>query len=232
FGRIASVSYPAIAGQQPGVSYSYQSGSGFLESVGDLNDPDAAPYWKLNSAYQGYLPQTIEYGNGTATVLAYVPANGRVQQISTKDGSGAAFGLRTLDYGYDPNGNTEWVLDRVGDGANLTHSRVFGYDTLNRLESEWAVDSIGAEPNKGELLRAITYTPAGDIDGMDGIGAYSYDDKPHAVTAAGDNTYGYDGLGRQETRAGPNVVGGTQAVTYTHFDLPESLQLGEEGVGA
>jgi RHS repeat-associated protein len=48
-------------------------------------------------------------------------------------------------------------------------------------------------------------------------------DKPHFVDTVDDNEYDYDANGNVQVRAGPDVPGGTQTITYTPFDLPSEI---------
>src|SRR5262249_9701466 len=83
----------------------------------------------------------------------------------------------------------------------------FGYDSNDRLTS-WTVSS---------KTFGITYDPNGNITSKSDQGTYSYNGPhPHAVTAVGASTYGYDAAGNQTARPGYNL-------TYTAMNKPDEI---------
>ncbi|MBV6396861.1 MAG: hypothetical protein HFACDABA_02463 [Anaerolineales bacterium] len=107
-------------------------------------------------------------------------------------------------YSYDSVGNITGINDSVWG-----ETQTFGYDSLYRLTS---ASATGGLANYSE---SYTYDPAtGNLKTKNGLvldypaanGA-----RPHAVTSAGSNTYGYDANGNQTTRT---IAGQTVTLAY------------------
>ena len=115
--------------------------------------------------------------------------------------------LQKLAYTYDLAGNVQALTDATNSGQVQS----FGYDWLDRLTSA-ATNAAGV----GQYSHTYAYNAIGNITSYNG-NAYTYGTKPHAVTAAFGNAYGYDAVGNQTGR----TVGG---VAYTQtFDYDNRL---------
>jgi RHS repeat-associated protein len=70
----------------------------------------------------------------------------------------------------------------------------------------------------GTQTLSVTYDAAGDILSKSDVGSYTYGDSlhPHAVTAAGSGTIGYDANGNMNSRAGG-------AITSYSYNLPNQI---------
>ena len=109
--------------------------------------------------------------------------------------------LLSIEYGYDTLGN---ITGLIYNSDNLTESRVYSYDELNRLSTV----TIGGTPSE-----AISYNAAsGNIQSKDGV-IYGYDlSHPHAVKELDSvEKYTYDANGSMTSR---NVDGTTYAMNY------------------
>ncbi len=142
------------------------------------------------------------------TTRTYEPMRGFPQSIGTTNGATV---LRNLGFIYDERGLMKTRTNYVGGD-----SETFTHDELDRLVhwgggAGWSVDygydDIGnmttrtsAQPGQSEMKIFTTGGP-----------------RPHALTSVANDTYGYDGAGRQTT--GPNRI-----VTYTDFDLPRTIK--------
>ena len=109
--------------------------------------------------------------------------------------------LLSIDYGYDALGN---ITGLIYNSDNLTESRVYSYDELNRLRTI----TIGGTPTE-----AISYNAACDnIQSKAGV-IYGYDSiHPHAVNELDSvQNYTYDAKGSMTIR---NLDGTTFALDY------------------
>ena len=112
--------------------------------------------------------RVVERTMGNDVVQAYdynlwTTQGGRLDTFS----SGASIDpLLSIDYGYDALGN---ITGLIYNSDNLTESRVYSYDEINRL----CTVTIGGTPSE-----SITYNAAsGNIQSKDGV-IYGYDFKP------------------------------------------------------
>ncbi|MCP4288583.1 MAG: hypothetical protein GY792_29870, partial [Gammaproteobacteria bacterium] len=141
---------------------------------------------------------------------------GRLRQL-TAGASGAPTGLQYLVYTYDAVGN---ILSIADHNAGGTQTQSFTYDALNRLETAQATGGTGgAYP-----LETYSYDSAGRLNGLPGMGTYSYSSSHiHAVTKLdGVQKYWYDAVGNQTQR----IVGGK---TYDLFyDAENRIYKAEE----
>jgi RHS repeat-associated protein len=123
-------------------------------------------------------------------------------------------------YGYDDSSNVTSITDQA---LPSPQRQCFYYDGLQRLTAAWttagacSAGSSGADrtgPDPYQL--GYAYDPVGDITSVTSDGAartYRYPApgptavRPHAATAAGADSYGYDAAGRMTSR----TVAGTPA---------------------
>jgi YD repeat-containing protein len=107
-------------------------------------------------------------------------------------------------YSYDSVCNISSIYDSVWG-----ETQTFGYDELNRLPSASATDG---QANYNETYQ---YDPStGNLMNKNGL-VLNYPAanaaRPHAVTSAGNNTYGYDDNGNQTSR---NIGGNNYTLGY------------------
>lgn len=108
---------------------------------------------------------------------------------------------------------TTWPgnVQTLTDAANANQTQTFGYDWLDRLTTA-ATSAAGV----GQYSHTYAYNVIGNITSYNG-NAYTYGTKPHAVTGAFGNSYGYDAEGNQTSR----TIAGT---AYTQsFDYDNRL---------
>ncbi|WP_437904017.1 RHS repeat-associated core domain-containing protein [Sorangium sp. So ce327] len=221
FGRSSRTRYPASAGSELVVGHDYDD-RGNLVSVFD--DDTGEPFWELQEADQGYRIGSERFGNGVVTTTRYTDGLGLVLSIESARGGEP---LQRLEHRYTTNGSLQVRLD----GLDSSRNEYYSYDPLDRLTRvsraiPSPLDPIDFAP--GTTRSEIDYDELGNITAKTGIGEYSYaGPRPHAVTGAGDNHYDYDANGRQEYRAGPDVLGGVQELTYNAFGLPSSARVGQ-----
>jgi hypothetical protein len=100
-----------------------------------------------------------------------------------------------LTYSYDNNSN----VTSLTDGQNISQTQSFGYDWLDRLVTA-STNAAGV----GQYNHTYTYNAIGNLTNYAGS-PYTYgSSKPHAVTAAFNNSYGYDG--NDYTRPGQQLL--------------------------
>ena len=107
-------------------------------------------------------------------------------------------------YSYDSVGNITNINDSIWG-----ETQTFGYDSLYRLTS---ASATGGQANYNETYQYDAAT--GNLVNKNGL-VLNYPSpngaRPHAVTSAGSNTYGYDANGNQITRT---IAGQTVTLAY------------------
>jgi RHS repeat-associated protein len=182
---------------------------------------------------------------GSSTVLTatytYFPwtiAGGRLQRM-TLGTTGAPTSLQDLTYSYDAVGNVQQQLNTTSWSA--AQKQCFSYDGLNRLTAGFT--TTGSDNctgytgvGSGPYNETTSYSPNGNLSSKSSVGSYVYGasspgncragtqaTKPHAVMAAGSNSYSYDCNGNMIGR----TVGG---VTYSLiYDAENRLQQVKQG---
>jgi RHS repeat-associated protein len=118
--------------------------------------------------------------------------------------TGATAQVQYLTYQWDKVGN---LAQRRDQNLNLTED--FVYDSLYRLDSSQL---------NGVTNLDMDYNELGNIKTKSDVGTYDYPAsgtnsvRPHAVTSAGSNTYGYDANGNMNVRNG-------SAITWYSYNL-------------
>ena len=184
-----------------------------------------APVWTVQSRKPNQALDTAVLGSGPGAVTvkrSYQAGSARLQGLSATVGG---LTLQSLTYGYTASGqvNSRTQSDAGTGGATRTES--FGYDTIGRLTG-WGLTS-GQAPIKST---SYSYDNAGNLRfaGADERAFGNQDGTlPHALTwhdgtAAGLETFDYDGAGRQ-TAVRAESGAATRQVSYNSFDLPRTV---------
>jgi RHS repeat-associated protein len=214
-GRLATLTYPAVAGRpRLAVQYRYTP-RGELQSVQDASGQHA--YWTVQVRNPSGQLTAESFGNGVATTRQY-DDRGWLRTVDTKAATGKP--LQSLEFTYEPNGNLSGRIDHLASSAET-----FSYDPLERL-TEW---TAAQTPHTNTGI-TYSYDDVGNLLNQAVIGhsaasvAYTYGGQgagPHAVTKTTSGTtisaYTYDPAGNQHTAAG-------RTVDYTAFSLPKRIQ--------
>jgi RHS repeat-associated protein len=196
-----TLTYPtSTSGVRFQLKYLYDS-AGYLNEVKDANA--GTPFWTLTGANDNGAPTMEVLGNAVSIATGYTPWTN--EMISRTEGSaGSTTNLQNLSYAWDFNGN---LSSRVDNRQNLTEA--FTLDALNRLST--------VKLNGVQTL-SVQYDQAGDIINKSDVGLYTYGNAahPHAVTAAGTWTIGYDANGNMNSRAGG-------AISSYSYNLPNQI---------
>ena len=179
---------------------------GYLASVSE--DGGATVFWQADSVNAEGQVTRETFGNGIVTTNAYDPRTALIDSIATLDGPTA---IQDLAYDFDLLGNLKQRADLRQD-----RQEDFLYDGLNRLTTTTLIDT-GA--GGGTLATAAaTYDALGNLKTKSDVGTYVYGGpRPHAVTAAGGETYAYDANGSMISGAG-------REITYASFNKPTLIR--------
>ena len=200
-GRLKEVTYPTATPKT--VEYLYTGP--VLDKVRDKAGSGTTIYATYSNYTSQGQAQTITYGNGVVTTSTFadpahptcIPANSfKLCTLKTQKGANPLY--QDLTYTFTADGNMDLITDPINGNQD------FGYDALDRLTS--AVGPYGA----GGVTATLTYTynQIGNMLTNSQVGTYSYPTsgagvvRPHAVTAAGGNTYSYDNNGNLTSGAG------------------------------
>jgi RHS repeat-associated protein len=196
-GRVSSISYP------DGTSVQYAFNGPLLDRAFDAAT-NYAQYTGYNALGQ---PARLTLGNGVTTDYQYKPNNFRLHSIFTTH-TATSQCFQSLLYNYDSVANVTDIIDYrnpttgVCGSVSQTNTQNFGYDGLNRLTA--ATGPYGAF--------SYAYNEIGNMTSNSQVGSYTYpvsgatSIRPHAVTQAGANTYGYDANGNMTTGAGRTIT--------------------------
>ncbi|WP_437813338.1 RHS repeat-associated core domain-containing protein [Sorangium sp. So ce1078] len=214
-GRVATVTYPTPAGAAPFVVVHDHDAHGHVLAVRD--GATSLSYWRLTDVDSAGRFREEAFGNGVVTERDYYGDRQRLKSIITRSGVAE---VQDLDYGYDARLN----LTRRTDALQPQHrTERFRYDALERLTCAYfSATESAASP----CAVRYDHAPNGNLTFKSDVGTLAYDDpqRPHAVTGAGADRFGYDAVGNQITRPG-----GVR-VSYTPFDLPETITQGTSTV--
>jgi RHS repeat-associated protein len=134
----------------------------------------------------------LDNANGTVTTRERSPERGWLTTISTTAGASK---IQDLTYTRDAKGKITQIASPHDDEA-----WTYEYDELDRLIAA----TNDANP---EYDQTLEYDAIGNITYNSRLGSYRYESKqPHAVTAAGANTYAYDAAGLMTSRAGRTLT--------------------------
>ena len=200
-GRLKEVTYPTVTPKT--VEYLYTGP--VLERVRDKTGSGTTIYGIYSNYTSHGQAQTITYGNGVVTTSTFadpahpscIPANSfKLCTLKTQKGTNPLY--QDLTYTFTADGNVDLITDPVNGNQD------FGYDGLDRLTS--ATGPYGTSGATATLT--YTYNQIGNMLTNSQVGTYSYPTsgagvvRPHAVTAAGSNTYSYDNNGNLTSGAG------------------------------
>jgi RHS repeat-associated protein len=171
-------------------------------------------------------PTSLVNANGTTQSWTYDPNRFWVTSVTTTSGT---TNLQALTYGFDADGNRTSVTSNSSN--NSDESWTYAYDELHRVTS--ATDSSNAA-----YSQAFSYNAAGNIVSNSRVGSYTYPTqgagsvRPHAVSAAGSNTYAYNANGQMTSRAGTalswngdHMLASDGANSYSYGGNKELLKL-------
>jgi RHS repeat-associated protein len=197
---------------------------GFLKEVRQYNANDTTQnqlFWQADrySVLGGIDGCT--YGNGVTEDSVIATTTGRIQGF----GIGLASGNSVASYGYwhDALGN---LVVRNDDTTGRSES--YTYDGLNRLTSTALTVNPGGLGTSSTVT--VAYDSLGNILNKSDVGAYTYSQNgtvPHAVTAAGGNSYQYDADGNM-VAASVNVGGvpTPRTLAWTSFNQVQNITQG------
>lgn len=200
-GVVDTLTYPTSTGsKQFALKYVYDA-YGFLRQLRDANT--GALFWNLSGANDSSFPTSELLGNGVQIATAYTPWTNEMIARSERT-VGATTNLQIINYRWDVNGNLQQRQD-----LRQALTEAFTTDALNRLTTVTL---------NGTQTLSVMYDAAGDILNKSDVGNYIYGDPrhPHAVTAAGSWTIGYDTNGNMSSRAGG-------AITSNSYNLPNQI---------
>lgn len=209
-GLLETTTYPtstsAVTGSRFKVKYEYEYG--LLKRTRDFNTP-ATIYWEQVASNAAGQAVDEQLGNGLHTYSAY---DGITGLLGTRQ-AGSGNGVQNLTYQWDKVGNLTQRSD-----LRLGFYEGFYYDSLNRLDYS-KLNNV-ATPNLD-----VGYDALGNIKSKSGVGSYTYAPsgtnsiRPHAVTAAGSNSYAYDNNGNMTTKNGSSI-------TWYSYNLPNTINKG------
>ena len=151
--------------------------------------------------------EALDLGNDLTTHYDYFDAAGnhRLERIRVQEDGGATH--FDLAYGYDDVGNVTSIADAQAPTSDGTQTLTFTYDALDRLIE---ANATGAEA-AGGYSHTYDYDALGNLLARDGE-VYAYNGngyahaQPHAVTAAGADTFTYDANGNMTRRVEDGVT--------------------------
>jgi RHS repeat-associated protein len=211
-GFLDSVTYPSSTAAVPNSRFKvqYDYAYGMASAVKDFNNPNTV-YWQ--QAATNAAGQAVEevFGNGLHSYSTY---DSVTHWLSTRN-TGTTGQVQNLRYGWDNVGN---LKQRNDLRSGLVED--FYYDERYRLEHS-TLTAGGTTVNN----LTMTYDAAGNVKSKSGIGSYDYmasgpnSIRPHAVTSAGGNAFGYDANGNMNIRNG-------DAISWYSYNLPNRIDRG------
>jgi RHS repeat-associated protein len=228
--QLERVEYPSsMGGKAFAVRYGYDS-VGSVNRVTGTNaegTDENALFWSRESVYQGQAVETETLGDQLTTSYAYEANTGRLKGITTA--ASASDVVQDIQFlAYDDNGNVTHrttAIKKIGSSDLETVDEGFDYDELDRLD----------HVRIGGVTTQMAYDAIGNITSKPGVGSYNYLEagkqfRPHAVqnVSHGNATvldFQYDDFGNVTYRSGEGVVGESQQIEYTSFNLPAKITL-------
>ncbi len=200
--RLATMSYPAAGGLAAETVTTTYDTLGLVDTLTGADDYVTATTYLgqggIASRTLGASPNPITRSYSTETDTQ------RLANVTTTVGSTT---IQDDTLSWDDAGNLTHQVDTL-TGTRTCHT----YDGLNRLAHSWTTTATGCDHSDTTTAAgpagyntSWAYSDDGNITSVrrgTTTNSYSYGDAahPHAVTAAGGTSYGYDDLGRQTTR--------------------------------
>jgi len=208
-GEIDTLTYPTSpvpsgqSGSRLRLRYAYSFGA--PSQIDDVTLATPRTLWQLNAVSDFDAPTEESLsGNAIARSSRYDSATQRLtaQQAGP---AGAGSVRQNLAYQWDAAGN---LLQRRDLNQNLTEA--FTYDGLDRVTNSTV---------NGSATLSVSYDAAGNVLQKSDVGSYAYGNaaRPHAVMAAGNETFTYDRNGNLATRNGLGQ-------SWASFNLPTTLR--------
>lgn len=157
WGRLQTLTYPAIARNQPavGITYEYDNALGHLEAISDSNN-SSLKHWELTGVDADGKTQQEKLGGKVTVGYSYDTL--RHPWITSSSSSAGGY-LQLMEYQFDSLGNLKRRQDYLNN-ANET----FEYDRLNRLTKTLTSYSGITTP----LTSTNTYDGHGNLRSKDG----------------------------------------------------------------
>lgn len=168
-GRISSIVYPE---DSFGLTNSYTP-LGYLYGVVNAMNTNQV-FWRAGSQDARGNVNQFMYGNGLVTTELFDPADGRLRAVQ----AGTAGAVTNLAFSYYSTGLMKTRVD-----SNAGVSALYGYDELDRLQSEQLSGTGFSSPQ----TISWTYDDVGNIATRSDVGTYLYGAsgatsvRPHAV---------------------------------------------------
>jgi RHS repeat-associated protein len=207
-GAVDSLTYPSSpipTGQSGGrFKIRYYYSFGLPSQIDDVTQSKVRTLWKLGAVNDFDAPTQESFGTAVSRSSTYDAATQRLTALQAGT-AGAGGNRQNLSYRWDAAGNLQQRRD-----LNQNLAEAFNYDGIDRL--------TGSTLN-GVTNLSVAYDAAGNIKNKSDVGNYSYGDplRPHAVTAAGSESFSYDRNGNLASRNG-------LAQEWASYNLPVTLR--------
>ena len=177
-----------------------------------LADSSYITYWRaLDVDASGRISAEV-YGNGIVSDYAYNQATGQLQSLHSS--LLVIDPIRHLEYQYDAYNNVTLRHDLVSDIRER-----FEYDRLDRLTASHVASDLYIS-NEFNGTQSLRYDVLGNITHKSDVGDYSYGNGqaagPHAVVAAGGDSFTYDANGNMLTGSG-------RTLQWSSFNKPTQM---------
>ncbi len=204
-GRPNVVTYPSGFA----IRYEYTS-LGYLYRL--INNATSTALWTANAVNAELQVTQQMAGNGVVTDRVYDSNTGLVSTIH----AGVSNTVANFSFGFNTIGSLTSRTDAIN---SVTED--FTYDSMNRL-TQYAI--------QGGSTRTVGYDALGNITSKSDVGIYAYPTaatpRPHAIgsiTGAVNTIFTYDANGNM-------IAGNGRTVTYTSFNMAESITQGSSTV--
>jgi RHS repeat-associated protein len=222
YGRLTTVTYPAVPGRTPFQTLNKYT-NGYLAEV-DRNLPTGAfvSVKQITATDPAGDLTAATYGNGIVEARSYDPYTMRLWNAQlTQEPSGTT--LTAVNYAYYRDGRAQQRTDLLS-GRN----EVYTYDSLRRL-STWALTPPGVSTNTTQygydVLGNLTQVQVNDTTIVQNTYGEYTTSRPHQLAMTVDNgnvnSYWYDAAGRQ-------YWSNNSSIAYRENNLPASIT--ESGV--
>ncbi|HVX90321.1 MAG TPA: carbohydrate-binding protein [Candidatus Paceibacterota bacterium] len=226
--RLKQTRYPDSFGGEAVVTENTYDPSGVLTKVERVRGAQKDKLWQVEQTFEGYLLQQESFGNGAVSSYVYNPQRRWIESINTVLGGDE---VQQIGYTHYDNGQ---VRSRQQGDIN----RNYYYDALARLSSTLDEFANGSFRPTQYAYDQIGNLSLGSVSSVGGPVSVNYQHSDPAnptrpqhlvdtvTTPHGTTTYHYDPNGNVSSRVGPDVPGGQQTISYTPFDLPDSITSG------